>query len=184
MYLDSRILFTIVRHVKRLENLPRLGPHRLRHIPEPRDCRMNFFSAKFPFAGAELLLPAQSGTSRFQLRIFLPPRILPYAAAAPFLQHFLPLAPAGSVFSCSLVRRQFAASRSSIWVQIAHSSDRCFSACLLHLDLAHSVSAFCWFKLFHYVVPAVPVLVSWFEDFFTYVVTSISHVASVSPALL
>ncbi len=32
MYLDLRILFTIARHVKRLENLPLPGPHRSRHI--------------------------------------------------------------------------------------------------------------------------------------------------------
>ncbi len=78
-----------------------------------------------------------------------------------------PLPPAGSVFSCSLIRRRFAASRLPIWARIARLSDRHFSACLLHLDYwrvlyQHS----CWFKSFRYINPTVPVLVGWFENFF------------------
>ncbi len=33
----------------------------------------------------------------------------------------------------------------------------------------------CWLKFFRYVIPVVPVLISWFEDSFTYVVTSLLY---------
>ncbi len=103
--------------------------------------------AKFPFAGAELLLPARSGTSCFQTCV-LSSCVILYATASSFSRHFPPPAPAGSVFFCDLICRQFAASRSSIWAQIARWLDRRFSACLLHLDLACSVSAFLLVQVF------------------------------------
>ncbi len=172
--------------------------------PEPRDCRVcypiaefSFFSfffclrhgcflsspANFPFAGAKLLLPARSGTSCSRTCVFLP-HVFPYAATSPFLRHFPPPAPAGSVLFCGLVCRQFAALRSSIWAQIVVCQTAVFPPAYCTLIWWVPCQHSSWFKSFRYVVPAVPVLVGWFEDFFAYVATSFSHVAFVSPALL
>ncbi len=197
---NSRNLLSIARHVKRFENLPRLGPHRLRHVP-PSHATVVWVilapkfivwatgaplsrPADYPFAGTELLLPAWSSTSWFRRHILLP-RVFQYAAASPFSQHFPPPAPAGFVFSGGLIHRQFATSRSSMWVQITRSSDHRFSACLLHLDLAGSVSAFL-------LLSSISVTSFWR---FRYplagsrissrtVIKLFSHIASVSPALL
>ncbi len=165
MYLNLRTLFSIACHVKRLKILPRPRPYCLRHVPPshatvswvipspnfPFYCsRRGCFllsPANFPFAGAKLLLPALPSTSCFWTRVLLP-CVIPYTTASPFLQHFPPPAPAGSVFFCDLIRRQFAASRSSIWVWIASSSNRGFFACRLHLDLAGSVLAFFLVEVF------------------------------------
>ncbi len=78
-----------------------------------------------------------------------------------FLRHFPPPAPAGSVFSCGLVCRQFATSRLSI----GRKSPVCqttifppaYCTSIWWVPCQHS----CWFKSFHYVVPAFPVLVGW-----------------------
>ncbi len=82
--------------------------------------------------------------------------------------HFPPSAPAGSVFYCSLIRRQFAASRSSIWAQFARLSDHRFPPACCTLIWRVPCQQFSWFKSFHYVILAIPILVGWFEDFFAH----------------
>ncbi len=118
--------------------------------------------ANFPFVGAELLLPVRSGTSWFRLRVLLP-RVFPYAAASPFLRHLPPPAPAGSVFSCGLICRLALVNLGANcpFVKPPFFPPVCCTS-IWRVPCQHS----CWFKSFHYVVPAVPVLVSWFEDFF------------------
>ncbi len=169
MYLDLRTLFSTVCHVKRLENLPRLGPHRLQHVP--RAARLS----------CELL----------QRRILLfQPRVLPFRAPPIFRSRvsnfycLCGLAPPAfdfayycrasfrtqlrlSVHSCVSVFTAFSAPCSGgfrVFLQ-PHSPPICrlalvnlganrpfvrppFSTCLLHHDLAGSVSAFLLVQVF------------------------------------
>ncbi len=157
MYLDSRALFLIARHVKRFENLPRPRLHRSRHVPRATQLLRKLLLSQifivraagaplssptdFPFAGAELLLPAQFGTSWFWLRVLLP-RIFPYAAVFLFCDIFHPLL---QWVSCFLAA-SFAANLPPRARQFGCKSPVCqtavFSTCLLHHDLVGSVSAF------------------------------------------
>ncbi len=114
--------------------------------------------ADFPFVGAELLLPARSSTSWFQLRstrphlcfcgIFHPllRRVLCFLAAL-FAAN---LPPCACQFGCKLPVRQTAVFPPACCTLIRR------------VPCQHS----CWFKSFHYVVLAVPVFVCWFEEFF------------------
>ncbi len=99
----------------------------LRHFPPPASAGSIIFAASF----------ADN----------LPPRTRQFGANRPFVGPLFFHLPAASQFVrfrvfCGLIRRQFAASHSLIWARIASSSDHRSSACLLHLDLAGSVSAF------------------------------------------
>ncbi len=118
--------------------------------------------ADFLFAGAELLPPAWSGTSCFQT-CKLSPRVILLATASPFLRHFPPPAPAGSVFSCGLICRLTLANLGANR-PFVRPPFLCLPAAPRLLAL--SVSAYLLVKSFHYVIPAVPVLIGWFGHFF------------------
>ncbi len=176
-------LFTIACHVKRLKIFRILGrivrntspwaTWLSRELPHHRIFLFSFFClrrgcflsspADFPFAGAELSLPVRSGTSCFRTRVFLP-RIFPYAAASPFLRQFPPPAPAGSVFSCGLIRCQFAVSHSSIWTRSAVRQATIFLPAFCTSSWRVPCQHSCWSSL-RYVILVVPVLVGWFDDF-------------------
>ncbi len=194
-----REIYSRSRHVKRFKNLP--CPGRIVCDTSPRATRLSrelFYHENLLFEPR--VLPFRAPPI-FRLRV---PNFYCLRGPAPpgfdvtyycctsfhtqprlcFRGIFRPLLRRVFVFSCSLIRRQFAASRSLIWAQITIRQTAVFppACCTLiwRVPCQHSS----WFKSFRYIVPAVPLLVGWFEDFFAYVVILISHVASVSPALL
>ncbi len=164
MYLDSRALFSIARHIKHFENLPRPRPHRLRHVP-PRHTTVAWVTSLSNF------YCSSRECSPFEPRRFSVRRCQTFTACV--VRHLLVstsriIAAHLSVRGCVSIFAAFSTpcpGKIRVFLR-PHSPPICrfalvnlsanrpfvrplfFSTCLLHLDLTGSVSAFLLVQVF------------------------------------